>query len=75
MTDEEWRGGVLRRLSEVEQRLGAVETKNAVDEVHRANVEKRLSGIEGTLQWLVRLVIGAILLAAIGFAMNGGLAV
>ena len=75
MTDEEWRSGVLRRLSAVESRLTNVETKNAVDEVHRENVEKRLSSIEDTLKWLVRLVIGALIMAALAFALKGGFSV
>lgn len=79
MTDEDWQGGVLKRLDHLEvgqqalsQRIGGVETKNAVDEVHRTNVEKRLSGIEDTLKWLVRLIIGAIILAAVTYALGGG---
>lgn len=65
MTDQEWKASVERRLH-------AIETSNAVDEVHRVNVDKRLSSIEDTLKWLVRLVIGALILAAVGFALNGG---
>lgn len=80
MTDEDWRASVSRRLSTLEKRqadtdreLSEVKTKNAVGEVHRNNVETRLTKIESSLTWLVRLVIGAILLALIGFVMNGGL--
>ena len=56
----------------LEARVTVLETKSAVDEVHRGNVEKRLGGIEDTLKWLVRLMIGAILLAAMGYALQGG---
>ena len=59
----------------VERRLSALETRTAVDEVHRAMVEKRLHSIEDTLKWLVRLVIGALVLGMIAFALRGGLAV
>jgi hypothetical protein len=58
-----------------ERRLSALETRTAVDEVHRAMVEKRLHSIEDTLKWLVRLVIGALVLGMIAFALRGGLAV
>lgn len=58
----------------VERRLSALETRTAVDEVHRAMVEKRLHSIEDTLKWLVRLVIGALVLGMIAFALRGGLA-
>lgn len=74
MTDEDWRGGVLSRLSQVESRLGQVEMKNAVDEVHRKNVEQRLANIESGQTWLLRLVLGGIIAAAVVFVINGGLA-
>lgn len=80
MTQDEWRENILRRLQELEKeyvqintRLFGVEEKNAVDEVHRINVEKRLLAIEESLKWLVRLIIGAIVLSAMAFVMNGGI--
>lgn len=80
MTQDEWRENILRRLQELEKeyvqintRLFGVEEKNAVDEVHRVNVEKRLLAIEESLKWLVRLIIGAIVLSAMAFVMNGGI--
>ena len=66
--DEEWKRSADRRLS-------ALETRTAVDEVHRNAVEHRLSGIEDTLRWLVRLVIGALIVALIAYAMKGGLTI
>jgi hypothetical protein len=73
MTTDEWRANVDRRLGQIDARLTRVETKNAVDEVHRTNVEKRLGGIEDTLKWLVRLIMGALILAVVGFMLRGGL--
>lgn len=75
MTEEEWRSKTDARLSHIEDRLNKAETRDAVSDVHRANVESRLTSIEGTLTWLVRLIIGAILLAVIAFALGGGLQV
>jgi len=66
MTDE-W-----RRM--VEKRLQSLELRSAVDEVHRSNVEGRLTSIEETLKWLVRLIIGALVLGAMGYALRGGMA-
>lgn len=66
MTDDEWKRSI-------EARLAALETRNAVDDVHRINVENRLTSIEDTLTWLVRLVMGAIIMAAIAYALKGGL--
>lgn len=79
MTNEDYRESVLMRLGrvevsvgEMERRMAAAEMKNAVDEVHRVNVEKRLAGIEGTLVWLVRSIFTAVILAAVAFVVNGG---
>jgi hypothetical protein len=60
--------------SQLERRIIALEMRNAVDEVHRANVARRLGAIEDTLKWLVRLVIGGLLLAGLTYAVQGGLA-
>lgn len=58
----------------IERRLSAIETRNAVDEVHRRNVEKRLGSIEDTLKWLVRLVLGALIAATLALVVGSGLA-
>lgn len=57
----------------IERRIVAIETRNAVDEVHRGNVAKRLGAIEDTLKWLVRLIIGGILIAGLTYVIQGGL--
>lgn len=57
----------------VERRIGSLETKKAVDDVHRLNVESRLTAIEDTLKWLVRLILGTLLTGVIAFAVTGGL--
>jgi hypothetical protein len=59
-------------FDKVEQRLGLIETRNAVDEVHRDNIADRLGAIEDTLKWLVRLIIGGFLMAALTYALQGG---
>ena len=63
--DNEWH-------SKVEKRLIALETRNAVDEVHRLNVTERLTAIEDILKWLVRLMVGGLILAGLTYALNGG---
>ncbi|MGJ8623609.1 MAG: pseudouridine synthase [Yoonia sp.] len=57
----------------LERRVIALETRNAVDAVHRDNVSDRLGAIEDTLKWLVRLIIGGLLMAALTYAVQGGL--
>ncbi|MEL6840245.1 MAG: hemolysin XhlA family protein [Pseudomonadota bacterium] len=59
-------------VDDLERRVIALETRNAVDEVHRTNVAERLSAIEDTLKWLVRLIIGGLLMAAVTYAVQGG---
>jgi hypothetical protein len=36
------------------------------------NVTERLSYIEDTLKWVVRLILGALIMAVIAFALSGG---
>jgi len=57
---------------QIERRLAALETRAAVEDVHRRAVERRLTSIEDTLKWLVRLVIGGLLMAAVTTALSGG---
>lgn len=85
MTDEEFRRRLDRVDTDIEglksshnaivSRLASMETRDAVAEVHHTSVERRLDSIEGTLTWLVRLIIGAIILAAIAYALGGGLTI
>lgn len=64
--DPEW-------ATRVDLRLIALETRAAVDDVHRENVAVRLGHIDDTLKWLVRLVIGGLLMSALAFLLRGGL--
>ena len=64
--DEDWH-------HRTELRLAALETKGAVDAVHRANVGDRLAYIEDLLKWVVRLIIGAVIMSGIAFMLRGGL--
>lgn len=57
---------------DLERRISALETRNAVDDVHRSNVGARLAAIEGALHWLMRLIIGGLVLAGLTYAVQGG---
>jgi hypothetical protein len=59
----------------VEQRIARLEQFQAVEANHRINVERRLGGIESSIKWLAQLIVGALILAIIGFALRGGFAV
>jgi len=80
MNDEYWREKVLSRLDSVEEDLHQVKnsvsnlhTQEAVDQVHRDNVEKRLSSIEGGVSKLTWLIITALVVALMAFIVGGGL--
>ena len=62
-------------LDDLRHRITLAEAQDNVTDVHRINVEKRLGDIEDTLKWMVRLIVGAILLAIIGYAMQNGAAI
>ena len=63
------------RFNAIERRVTALETRDAVDEVHHKNITGRLDSIEDTLKWLVRLIIGGIGAGLIAYMLQGGLAV
>jgi len=63
---------VEQRIIKLEDRVTVLELRNAADEVHHTNVESRLGGIEDTLKWLVRLIIGSLLIGLMGFIIRGG---
>lgn len=72
--DFDWKKKVDIKLSQIDDRINAMEVRGAVDEVHHSTVERRLSAIESTLIWLTRLIIGALILTAVGFGLSGGFA-
>lgn len=81
MNDDSWREALHKRLDSVEleivtvkNKVISIETKGAVDEVHRKNVEHRLSNIEGVLTKLTWLIISGLIVALMAFIAGGGLA-
>lgn len=61
------------RLCAIETRLTAVEKALIRDEVIGEVVTKRLDEIEGTLVWLVRLIIGTIITSVLLLVFKGGI--
>ncbi len=61
------------RMDEHDARIRSLETSEAASAVSVRGIERRLDQIEGTLTWLVRLIIGAIIMAFIGFILSGGI--
>lgn len=64
-----------REIEDLRGRLTAVETTHSVNEVHHQNVERRLAAIEDGQKWIVRLILGAIILALVGTVLQGGVAI
>lgn len=82
MTDNDYRENVLVRLKGVEDSIGAlssrivaVEMKSAIDEVHRLNVEKRLTAIESGITRLTWIILTPLVLAVLGFAIRQGVTI
>ena len=73
MTDVEALVQIRDRLAHLEGRVAMLEKRDAVAEVHRENVERRLAGIEGTLVKLLWLIVGSLIAAFMAFVINGGL--
>ena len=66
-------GTAADRIDEHDARIRSLETSGAASAVSVRGIERRLDQIESTLTWLVRLIIGAIIMAFIGFVLSGGL--
>ena len=60
-------------MDQVDKRLVDLETQNAVNAVHRLNVSDRLGAIEDTLKWLVRLIVGGLIVSMLTYVVQGNL--
>ena len=60
-------------MDQVDKRLVDLETQNAVNAVHRLNVSDRLGSIEDTLKWLVRLIVGGLIVSMLTYVVQGNL--
>jgi len=61
-----------QRLDRHDGRLSALETHSAAETVRAEKIEQSLDDIKGGITWITRLIIGAMLLGAVGFALAGG---
>lgn len=74
-----WESSIELRLTNLEKDIerfrdsqGVLANDSATNKERNKNIESRLSAIESTLNWLVRLIIGGMLMAIIGFFVGGG---
>lgn len=78
MTDDDLRGRLTRveaTVNDISARVVALEKADAIADVHRKNVEVRLATIESNTTWLIRLIVGALVVALLAYALKGGLTV
>lgn len=66
-------GTAADRIDDHEGRIRTLETTGAVSAVSVAGIERRLDKMEGTLVWLVRVIVGAIILWIFDLLKNGGI--
>jgi hypothetical protein len=60
---------------ELEKRVAELALKVGIYEERERSIDRRLSNIEDTLKWLVRLVVGGLIGAIVAFIVKGGLVV
>lgn len=64
---------IENKVENLEKRVAVLETAQAVDGVHRANIDNRLTKIESGQQWLIRIVVGSVISAFLAWVYSGGL--
>ena len=62
-----------QRLDAHEGRLTKLETHTAVAAERSQHIQQSLTKIEGGISWITRLIIGALIAAAVAFIISGGL--
>jgi hypothetical protein len=63
------------RFRTIEDRVAKLETNTAVIRADQKHISQGVDEIKDNVKWLMRLVIGALVLAGIAFLVNGGIAV
>ncbi|MEN2979974.1 hemolysin XhlA family protein [Tistrella bauzanensis] len=62
-----------KRLDVHEQRIGRLETHMAVETERSRHIQASLDDIRSSISWVIRLVLGGIIAAAMAFVIGGGL--
>lgn len=63
---------VNARLDGHEQRLQAMEKSEAGMSVWRTNISEQLKAIQDGNRWILRTILGGIVIAVVGFLVSGG---
>lgn len=61
-----------QRIITLEGKVGNLETRVAVAESNIAEIKKDIGGIKDNTTWILRLVIGGLVMAVIAFLISGG---
>ena len=59
----------------MEARITKLETTSAVEEERHRGYTRRLDAIDGHLSWILKLLVGSILMALITFMLKGGMVI
>lgn len=62
-----------QRLDKHDTRLTSLETHTAVATERAENIKKSLDKIESGQSWIIRLVLGGLIMGVIAFLLKGGL--
>lgn len=60
------------KLLRIEKRVTSLESRVSVAENNIASLKDDIKSIKNNTQWILRLVLGAIITALIGLIINGG---
>lgn len=60
------------RITNAETRLTNIETRLAVAESNIQDIKEDLRSIKNNTTWILRLIIGAVIVAALGLVINNG---
>lgn len=65
-------GEVEKRVNRLESDVADLRTRMAVAESNIENVKEDLTSIKNNTTWILRLIIGAFVMALIGLLIKGG---
>lgn len=81
MTTDEWRSSVDRRLVNLEKQgddhargIAELQVQAGAEQVRLESVASDVREIKDGQKWLTRLVVGAVIMAVVGYALSGGFA-
>ena len=61
-----------QRITSLESKVGYLETRVAVAESNIAEIRQDIAGIKDNTTWILRLIIGGLIMAVIAFLISGG---